>query len=365
MKITRIEIHAIRVPFDMGAAPRAFAGMSWTSVDSLFVRVLTDESIEGWGEGWGHAACPATAATLSTLVRPAFIGRDVGDRAGLMREMRHRFLIHGRTGPVVYALSALEIALWDIAGQAARQSIATLLGGAPRELDAYASLLRYGEPELVAEAVERALSQGVRHLKLHEERMDVIDAARRTAGESTWLALDTNCPWSVAEAIARARALAASPGLARGTRVAPGRPAGLARVRAATTTPIAAGENMTSLHDLASMIEARAVDIWPAERHQVRRHRGRRAGGRIGAGTFRRLRAALLLLRAGSWRPPIWPPPWPRPHRSSSSSETWRRAPTTTSCGRARAAWPCRRGRAWAWPRTSTSSPGTGSAMRW
>ena len=47
MKITRIEIHAIRVPFDMGAAPRAFAGMSWTSVDSLFVRVLTDESIEG------------------------------------------------------------------------------------------------------------------------------------------------------------------------------------------------------------------------------------------------------------------------------------------------------------------------------
>ena len=144
-----------------------------------------------------------------------------------MREMRHRFLIHGRTGPVVYALSALEIALWDIAGQAARQSIATLLGGAPRELDAYASLLRYGEPELVAEAVERALSQGFRHLKLHEERMDVIDAARRTAGESTWLALDTNCLWSVAEAIATGPCPgAAPPGLARGTRLAPGRPAG-------------------------------------------------------------------------------------------------------------------------------------------
>src|SRR5687768_12167756 len=39
MKITRIEGHIIRVPFDMGAAPRAFAGMNWTSVDSLFVRV--------------------------------------------------------------------------------------------------------------------------------------------------------------------------------------------------------------------------------------------------------------------------------------------------------------------------------------
>lgn len=262
MKITRIEIHAIRVPFDMGAAPRAFAGMGWTSVDSLFVRVLTDEGVEGWGEGWGHAACAATAATLSSLVGPAFIGRDVHDRAGLMREMQHRFHIHGRTGPVVYALSALEIALWDIAGQIAGQPIATLLGGAPRELDAYASLLRYSEPGLVAAAVERALSQGFTHLKLHEERMDAIEAARRAAGESTWLALDTNCPWSVAQAIERARAL-------EPLRLAwleepvwpPEDRQGLARVRATTTTPIAAGENMTSLHDLASMIEAGAVDI--------------------------------------------------------------------------------------------------------
>lgn len=42
MKITRIEIHLTRVPFDMGAAPKAFAGMNWTSVGSLFVRVCTD-----------------------------------------------------------------------------------------------------------------------------------------------------------------------------------------------------------------------------------------------------------------------------------------------------------------------------------
>jgi L-alanine-DL-glutamate epimerase-like enolase superfamily enzyme len=262
MKITRIEIHAIRVPFDMGAAPRAFAGMSWTSVDSLFVRVLTDEGLEGWGEGWGHAACAATAATLTTLVGPAFIGRDAADRTGLMREMQHRFHIHGRTGPVTYALSAVEIALWDITGQAAGQPVAALLGGAPRELDAYASLLRYVEPELVAAAVERALSQGFRHLKLHEERMDAVEAARRAAGDSTWLALDTNCPWSVAQAIERARAL-------EPLRLAwleepvwpPEDRQGLARVRSATTTPIAAGENMTSLHDLASMIEAGAVDI--------------------------------------------------------------------------------------------------------
>jgi D-galactarolactone cycloisomerase len=262
MKIHHIEAHLIRVPFDMGAAPKAFAGMNWTSVDSLFVRVVTDDGLEGWGEGWGHVACPTTMTALTSLVGPAFVGRDAGDRIGLMSDMQHRLHIHGRTGPMVYALSAIEIALWDIAGKRASQPIATLLGGAPRELSAYASLLRYGEPNLVAGAVERALAQGFRHIKLHEERLDAVQVARQAAGESTWLALDTNCPWTVPEAIDKAHAL-------EDLRLAwleepvwpPEDHAGLARVRAATTLPIAAGENVMSLHEFARMFEAGAVDI--------------------------------------------------------------------------------------------------------
>lgn len=262
MKITRIEIHLIRVPFDMGSAPKAFAGMNWTSVDTLFVRVRTDDGIDGWGEGWGHVACPTTSAALTTLVGPAFIGRDLRDRSGLMAEMQHRFHIHGRTGPVAYALSAIEIALWDIAGKVASLPIAALLGGAPRELTAYASLLRYAEPELLTAAVDRALAQGFRHLKLHEVRLDTVRAARAACGESVWLALDTNCPWSVSESIANARALEA-------TRLAwleepvwpPEDHAGLARVRAATTLPIAAGENVAGVHEMASMLQAGSIDI--------------------------------------------------------------------------------------------------------
>ncbi len=184
------------------------------------------------------------------------------DRSALMLEMQHRFHIHGRTGPVAYALSAIEIALWDIAGKVAGLPIATLLGGAPRELDAYASLLRYSEPALVGAAVERALHQGFRHIKLHEERHDAIIAARHAAGEATWLALDTNCPWSVSQAIEHARAL-------EPVRLAwleepvwpPEDRHGLARVRASTATPVAAGENVMSVHDLQGMLEAAALDI--------------------------------------------------------------------------------------------------------
>jgi L-alanine-DL-glutamate epimerase-like enolase superfamily enzyme len=165
-------------------------------------------------------------------------------------------------GPVVYALSAIEIALWDIAGKLASLPIASLLGGAPRELTAYASLLRYAKPELVASAVERALSQGFRHIKLHEVSLDTVAAARAACGESVWLALGTNCPWTVSQSIKHARALEAS-------RLAwleepvwpPEDHAGLARVRAATTIPIAAGENAAGVHDLATMLRAGSIDI--------------------------------------------------------------------------------------------------------
>src|SRR5262249_60274573 len=109
MKISRIELHLIRVPFDMGAAPTAFAGMNLTSVDSLFVRVCTDADVDGWGEGWGHVACPTTSAALTTLVGPAFIGRDVSDRSRCMTEMAPRVDIHVRIGRLADARCAIYI----------------------------------------------------------------------------------------------------------------------------------------------------------------------------------------------------------------------------------------------------------------
>lgn len=265
MKIARIEVHLIRVPFDMGAAPTAFGGMAWTSVDSLFVRVTTDEGVDGWGEGWGHAACPVTATALEKLVGPALLGRDVHDRNALMDEMAHRLHLHGATGAAMHALSAVEIALWDIAGKLAGTPIATLLGGQPRALRAYASLLRYSEPKLVAAATERAMAEGFRHLKLHEVDLAAVRAARSAAGDGTWIALDTNCPWSVGEAVARARALEdLELAWLEEPVFPPGDHAGLARVRASTTIPIAAGENLSGLHETQALLRAGAVDILQA-----------------------------------------------------------------------------------------------------
>ncbi len=262
MKIVAAETHLIRVPCDTGAPPRAFSGVGWASIDTLFLRLVTDRGVEGWGEGFGHACCPATRAAIETQVAPALIGADARDINGLMRQMAERFHLFGRNGPLVYALSAVDVALWDIAGKEAGQPLWRLLGGAQRtHLPAYASLLRYQEPDQVAAAVARAAAQGYPAAKLHETGVAQVRAARGAA-PALRLMLDVNCPWTVEQAIAMARALG---GCGLDWLEEPVWPpedhAGLARVRREGGIRIAAGENAAGLHDARHLFEAGALDI--------------------------------------------------------------------------------------------------------
>jgi L-alanine-DL-glutamate epimerase-like enolase superfamily enzyme len=263
MKIIAVETHLIRVPCDIGAAPTAFSGVAWSSIDTLFLRVVTDQGLEGWGEGFGHACCPATRAVIDTQLAPAVLGEDARDIRGLMTRLAQRLHLFGRNGPHVYALSALDIALWDIAGKAANLPLWRLLGGAPvATLSAYASLLRYSEPALVARACERALAQGYHDIKLHEIAIPAVAAASAAAGPDAEIMLDTNCPWSIDEAVTMARRL-------QSYRLAwleepvwpPEDHPGLARVRREGGVPIAAGENASGLHDFRSQFDTGALDI--------------------------------------------------------------------------------------------------------
>ena len=261
MKITKVETIVVQMPMLIeGSVLPKQGGTPRTSMDTLLVRVDTDEGVTGWGEGFGHRIFTATRAALDSFIGPMCIGRDPTAIAALVDELQRNLTGVGRNGPAMYALSAIDIALWDIAGKLARLPLYRLLGGSPRKsLPAYASLLRYGDPSAVTHYVERALKRGYRHIKLHEITIPPIKAARDAAGPDIPIMVDCNCPWTVAEAIAMAHRL--QPFNLKWLEEPVWPPedhAGLARVQVEGGIPTAAGEN-AMLPEFKGMFEAGAI----------------------------------------------------------------------------------------------------------
>ena len=99
------------------------------------VKITTDDGLVGWGEGFAQGLEPPEicAATIDTAFAPMLIGRNPLDTEKLWFEMYNRSRDFGLKGSVMAAISALDIALWDIAGKAYGQPVYQLLGGAVRE----------------------------------------------------------------------------------------------------------------------------------------------------------------------------------------------------------------------------------------
>ena len=264
MKITAVESCVVSLPYDMGGPWPSFAGKPWTHLEILLVKVETDEGLVGWGEAFGHAAIPSTKAALEDIVAPLVIGRDAEDIDTLSHDILHAVHLLGRNGPFVYAYSGIEIALWDIRGKKAGQPLHRLLGGKGdrTELDAYASLLRYTDPKLVAKNTAAACARGYRHIKLHEVTREAVLAAKNAPGvDGANIMLDVNCAWSVPDAIKMADALRDDGLTWLEEPVFPPEDChGLARVRQ-RGIPISAGENVAGVFGFQSLIDAKAIDI--------------------------------------------------------------------------------------------------------
>ena len=260
MKITAVESILLTVPYRTSGGLQSIAGRPSRGLNILAVKLETDEGITGWGEAFGHGVCPATKTAFDTLVAPLLVGRDPANIDALMHHLQQTLHLFGRSGAVMYALSGVDIALWDIAGKVAGKPLYQLLGGTNRALPVYASLLRCSGPEAVAQSCRDALAQGYTQIKLHEITVPAVQAAREVAPDHM-LTMDTNCPWSVDEALAMVEAL-------RPFRLhwleepvwPPEDHVGLAKVRAAGAVT-AAGENAAGLEDFRHLFEVGALDV--------------------------------------------------------------------------------------------------------
>ncbi|WP_087003255.1 mandelate racemase/muconate lactonizing enzyme family protein [Rhizobium sullae] len=265
MKIAAVEAIVLRIPFTVGgrSAAGAWGKDGLQAADSLLVKVTTDTGLVGWGESFGFTAIPAVKAAIESMIAPACVGLEAGSIEAIGQDLQRRFHIFGRSGAVMFGLSALDIALWDIAGKAAGVPVHAMLGGAKgTRLPAYASLIRYADRDAIAVNVRRALGDGYRSLKLHEVDLAVIAAAREAAGPEIEITLDVNCPWSLREAVDMAAKL--EPMRLRWLEEPIWPPEdfqGLAALRGASAIPVAAGENASTLIEFQQMLACGAVDV--------------------------------------------------------------------------------------------------------
>src|SRR5262245_37948790 len=260
MKITAIQAIPLAIPMKPMTPPS-----SWTagSRKQIVVRVQTDDGLTGLGEAFGYGAPLAVCNVIDESLAPLLRGQDPTRIEAVVDLMHRSTMIYGRRGLAMFAISGVEIALWDLLGRALGAPVSALLGGAVRpRLPAYASLLRYDAPTDVARACVGFVTEGFRLLKLHQTDVDSVRAARDAVGPDIELMLDTNCPWTPDDAIRMARALIPYRLFWLEEPVWPPEDyAGLAKVAAATDTLIALGENESTLYGFRDIVERRAGDI--------------------------------------------------------------------------------------------------------
>jgi L-alanine-DL-glutamate epimerase-like enolase superfamily enzyme len=264
VKIVQAQTILISVPFESGGLPPwGWGGAPASTFDTLLVRLETEDGGVGWGEAFSRMSDVALKQVIDTRVLPLVVGRDARQIARIKHDVEFNLHNFGRTGAIMYGVSAVDTALWDLAGKRAGRPLVELLGGATTsELEVYASLVRYGTEEAVSAAVRRAISQGYRWIKLHDIAVPVIRAACKAAGSDATVMLDANCPWSVEEALA-IDAEIADLGLYWFEEPVwpPENYGALAAIRATGRHRIASGENAGSLFDFVAMHRAGAIDI--------------------------------------------------------------------------------------------------------
>ncbi len=209
MKITDVEVIELRVG---GSGAVGFDG----SYDNCVVRVHTDAGIVGLSEVDSvpsviRAIVEAPPSHSGAMgLKSVLLGQDAGDIAALWQRMYDATHYYGRRGVVIHAISAIDIALWDIRGKAEGKPVHELVGQRRRDrVLAYGTVYPLGEtPDAVRRNIDRGLTLGLRAIKLvadpfwkddTDHAASLIRAARAHVGPDIRLMLDAATAWDRAE----------------------------------------------------------------------------------------------------------------------------------------------------------------------
>ena len=246
----------------------------------LVVEIFTDEGLVGIGNA--ALAPQVTKQVVDLYLKPILIGADPWESELLWQHMSRKTMAFGRKGVVMAAISAVDIALWDILGKSAKQPVYRLLGGRTKpRIPVYASRL-YSSPldQLAAEA-KRYKEDGYKAMKLRfgwgpsdgapgmQRNVDLVRTVRETAGDEIDLMADAYMGWTLDYAKRMLPLL--EPFNLRWLEepVIPDDIHGYAELKRASRIPIAGGEHEHTIYGFRELLEARAVDYIQFDTNRV------------------------------------------------------------------------------------------------
>ncbi|WP_299400239.1 mandelate racemase/muconate lactonizing enzyme family protein [Pelagibius sp.] len=230
-----------------------------THFDLITVRIALDNGAEGFGYSYtGGRGGHGVHAVVEHDLGPVLIGRDAADVEGLFGFMHDYLHYVGRGGIATMAISAVDIALWDLRGKQRGEALWQMAGGAGRTARAYRGGIDLGYSlEKLLASVQGYLDEGFNGVKIKVGRPDLAEdiaraeAVRALIGPDRAFMVDANYALSVDQAIAAAEAFKAFDPLWFEEPTDPEDYAGYARIAEATGMPLAMGENQRSLHEFA------------------------------------------------------------------------------------------------------------------
>ena len=257
MKITQLHSFLVRIPQKPPIAPYQSRYRATSEKESLIIRLETDTGLVGWGETPVDWINKSYAGNPEEALRRAAVGRDPFDL--------ERFYAESKLGS--YLTSGVEMAMWDLMGQATKQPLYKLLGGAVRskniELAACMGIRPYDEAKQIARGY---LEQGFTTLKTKagrraEEDLDMVRGIRDGVGDKLKLRIDPNQGYAPEVAFPLAKDLEKY-NLEYFEQPMPlGLIADAARLRRQTKTPIALNESVTTTDIVLQILQLNAAEV--------------------------------------------------------------------------------------------------------
>jgi L-rhamnonate dehydratase len=246
----------------------------------LIVEVFTDDGLVGIGNA--ALAPQVTKQAIDLYLKPLLIGQDPWDIEFLWQHMYRKTIAFGRKGIGMVAISALDIALWDLLGKSARQPVYRLLGGRTKSrIPVYASRLYSVELSQLAAEAQGYKDKGYKAMKLRfgwgpadgaagmQHNVALVRTVRETVGDAIDVMADAYMGWTLDYAKRMLPLL--EPFHLRWLEepVIPDDLQGYAQLKSLSRIPIAGGEHEFTLYGFRDLLEARAVDYIQFDTNRV------------------------------------------------------------------------------------------------